>query len=203
MGAPMPQDPRPDARGAATARRAILGGDRRVHATRHKSRNGLPKTYNDQYGMHVPAAQQPSPDDVADAWLKIVDAAVRTNHRLLDKVNKAGVSDAWFGVLHLLLRAEDHRMPMTKLARDLSMTAGGFTKLADRMGREGLIDRRGSSGDRRVVYATLTDAGLDQAVRGEQAFLDAVKEIILGELNGKQVLAVAESLTRVAVAVAP
>jgi DNA-binding MarR family transcriptional regulator len=146
----------------------------------------------------VPSAQQPPPEDVVDAWLKIVDAAERTHHRLLEKVNKAGVSDQWFGVLHLLLRADDHRMPMTKLARDLSMTAGGFTKLADRMGREGLIDRRGSSGDRRVVYATLTDVGLEQARRGEEAFLEAVQEIILGQLNGKQVLGVADSLGRVA-----
>jgi DNA-binding MarR family transcriptional regulator len=151
----------------------------------------------------VPATSQPSPDDVVDAWLKIVDAAVRTHHRLLEKVSQAGVSDQWFGVLHLLLRAEDHRMPMTRLARDLSMTAGGFTKLADRMGREGLIDRRGSSGDRRVVYATLTEEGLEQARRSEEAFQDAVKEVILGQLNGKALLGVAENLARLGHTVPP
>jgi DNA-binding MarR family transcriptional regulator len=151
----------------------------------------------------VAAVSQPSNEDVVDAWLKIVDAAVRTNHRLLEKVSQAGVSDQWFGVLHLLLRAEDHRMPMTRLARDLSMTAGGFTKLADRMGREGLIDRRGSSGDRRVVYATLTDLGLEQARRGEEAFQEAVREIVLGTLNGKQLLGVAENLARLGQVVPP
>jgi DNA-binding MarR family transcriptional regulator len=144
----------------------------------------------------VPAASQPASDEVVDAWLQIVDAAMRTQHRLLEKVSQSGVSDQWFGVLHLLLRAPEHRMPMTRLARDLSMTAGGFTKLADRMGREGLIDRRGSSGDRRVVYATLTDKGLDEARRGEQAFLEAVETVVLGPLNGKQVLGVAENLAR-------
>jgi DNA-binding MarR family transcriptional regulator len=146
----------------------------------------------------VPATSQPSPDDVVDAWLKIVDAATRTHHRLLEKVSQAGVSDQWFGVLHLLLQAPDHRMPMTRLARDLSMTAGGFTKLADRMGREGLIDRRGSSGDRRVVYATLTEHGLEQARRSEEAFQEAVKEVVLGQLNGKQLIGVAENLGRLA-----
>jgi len=151
----------------------------------------------------VAALLQPSPDDVVDAWLKIVDAAARTHHRLLEKVSQAGVSDQWFGVLHLLLRAEDHRMPMTRLARDLSMTAGGFTKLADRMGREGLIDRRGSSGDRRVVYATLTEQGLEHARRSEEAFQDAVKEVVLASLNGKQLLGVAESLGRLGQTVPP
>ncbi|MDQ6848888.1 MAG: MarR family transcriptional regulator [Actinomycetota bacterium] len=45
-------------------------------------------------------------------------------------------------MLHSLLRAEDHRSPMSALAREVSMTSGGFTKLADRMARGGLIDRR-------------------------------------------------------------
>ena len=62
-------------------------------------------------------------------------------------------------------QAPDRRLPMTRLARDLTMTSGGFTKLADRMAREGLIDRRGSSDDRRVVYATLTDEGVQIAQR--------------------------------------
>jgi DNA-binding MarR family transcriptional regulator len=151
----------------------------------------------------VSAAAQPAPEEVVDAWLQIVDASVRTQHRLLEKVSQSGVSDQWFGVLHLLLRAPEHRMPMTRLARDLSMTAGGFTKLADRMGREGLIDRRGSSGDRRVVYATLTDKGLDEARRGEKAFLEAVEQVVLGPLDGTQVLNVAENLARLGSTVAP
>ena len=59
----------------------------------------------------------------------------------------------YFAVLTLLLDSEDQRLPMSRIARDLAMTSGGFTKLADRMARDGLIDRRGSSGDRRVVFA--------------------------------------------------
>lgn len=82
----------------------------------------------------------------------------------------------WFAVLHRLLRADDHRLPMSRLAKDLSITSGGFTKLADRMARDGLIDRRGSSGDRRVVYATLTPEGLELAHRLVADYRAAVRE---------------------------
>jgi hypothetical protein len=85
-------------------------------------------------------------------------------------------------------------MPMTRLARDLSMTAGGFTKLADRMGREGLIDRRGSEGDRRVVYATLTDHGLEAARRGEQAYHLALRDIVLAALSTAQIVEISDAL---------
>lgn len=127
-------------------------------------------------------------------WTRVVQAVSRTQERLLARVEAAGVSDQWFGVLQLLLLAEDHRMPMTRLARDLSMTAGGFTKLADRMGREGLIDRRGSEGDRRVVYATLTERGLEAARRGEQAYHLALRDIVLTNLPAATVAELSQVL---------
>jgi hypothetical protein len=57
------------------------------------------------------------------------------------------------------------------------------------MGREGLIDRRGSAGDRRVIFATLTDAGLELAERTRTVYLAAVREVVVtalpdGSLDG-------------------
>lgn len=106
----------------------------------------------------------------------------------------SGVPSQWFGVLHLLLHADEHRMPMTQLARDVSITPGGFTKLADRMGREGLIDRRGSTGDRRVIYATLTDQGLTEARRAEAEYLSSLRELVLATVPQDQLETVAELL---------
>jgi hypothetical protein len=48
------------------------------------------------------------------------------------------------------------------------------------------------------VYATLTEQGLEQARRSEEAFQEAVKEVVLGQLNGKQLIGVAENLGRLA-----
>ena len=85
----------------------------------------------------------------------------------------------YFSVLTLLLDAEDHRLPMSRIARDLAMTSGGFTKLADRMARDGLIDRRGSSGDRRVVFAALTEAGQEMARSAMNVYHRYLREQVL------------------------
>ena len=66
-------------------------------------------------------------------------------------------------------------MPMSVLARDVGMTSGGFTKLADRMARDGIIDRRGSDTDRRVVHASLTEVGLELAQRVSNVYVDALR----------------------------
>jgi len=109
-------------------------------------------------------------------------------------VEASGVAAPWFAVLELLLRAEEHRLPMSQIAREVSFTTGGFTKLADRMGREGLIDRRGSSGDRRVVYATLTEKGVEAALGAQRAYNDAFAEHVLGVLDAGGLQGVAAAL---------
>ncbi len=101
----------------------------------------------------------PASDDIATSWRTITAAVQRTQRRVDRSLEEAGTPPQWVPVLTLLLAADEHRMPMSALAREMSMTTGGFTKLADRMAREGIIDRRGSVSDRRVVHATLTATG--------------------------------------------
>ncbi|MFD5837904.1 MarR family winged helix-turn-helix transcriptional regulator [Streptomyces collinus] len=56
---------------------------------------------------------------------------------------------------------------MTDLAEAVSFGSGGFTRLADRTAKEGLIRRDPDPGDRRAALAVLTDKGaeaLDRAM---------------------------------------
>lgn len=128
------------------------------------------------------ATGEPSEDDLLARWERVVEAVTRTQERVAEQIERAGVPSQWFAALRALLRAEDHRLPMSHLAREMSISTGGFTKLADRMGREGLIDRRNSTGDRRVVYAALTPAGIEVATRAEEAYLAAMREFVLGQI---------------------
>jgi DNA-binding MarR family transcriptional regulator len=132
-------------------------------------------------------------EDLLTNWELITRAIARTQERVLARIEESGLPSPWFTALHLLLRSKDHRLPMSRLARDLSMTSGGFTKLADRMGQEGLIDRRNSSGDRRVVYATLTEEGLRLARRSERQYKAALREHVLGVLTAAKLVELAES----------
>src|ERR1700761_4631529 len=88
-------------------------------------------------------------DELVASWGLLQANVGRAQRRLLEKLDEYGIPGQFFTVLLLLLRADEHRLPMSRIARDLSMSGGGFTKLADRMATEGLIDRRSSSGDRR------------------------------------------------------
>jgi DNA-binding MarR family transcriptional regulator len=121
--------------------------------------------------------------DADAAWIsdwETLHHAVSSAHaQVIARVEAIGVSSQFFAVLHLLLPLPDHRMSMSGLARELAMTSGGFTKLCDRMGREGLIDRRGSDGDRRVVFATLTTTGIEVAERAEASYVAAVRELVV------------------------
>ena len=129
------------------------------------------------------AGTQVSDDDLAALWHSVTIGVARTQRRIDALVAESGVPAQWFAVLGLLLQADGHRLPMSVLARDVAMTSGGFTKLADRMAREGLIDRRGSALDGRVVHATLTADGLATAERVAVRYRDALREC-LGTLPG-------------------
>lgn len=135
------------------------------------------------------AVDPPAGDDAVDdaslvsEWASVVRAVDAVQHVFAARLESIGMSLPYFAVLRLLIDANDQRLPMSRIARDLAMTSGGFTKLADRMARDGLIDRRGSSGDRRVVFAALTDAGRDQAHRAVRAYHDFLTDEVLALLS--------------------
>jgi DNA-binding MarR family transcriptional regulator len=124
-------------------------------------------------------------DDHADdqtfvsTWASVVRSVEAVQNAFGARLETLGMSLPYFSVLTLLLEASDQRLPMSRIARDLSMTSGGFTKLADRMARDGLIDRRGSAGDRRVVFAALTELGLEQARGAEAEYRAFLREEVL------------------------
>jgi DNA-binding MarR family transcriptional regulator len=130
-------------------------------------------------------------EDLVAYWHDLRTGVLRAQHRIDRTLEEAGVPAQWFPVLHLLLQADGHRMPMSVLARDVAMTSGGFTKLADRMAREGLIDRRGSATDRRVVNAALTAEGLVLARRVVDVYVRAVRAEVLRVVAATDLIAVA------------
>jgi DNA-binding MarR family transcriptional regulator len=134
--------------------------------------------------------------DLVASWGLVADTVTRSQIRVLGRVEESGLHPQWFWVLHLLLQADDHRLPMSRIAADMAMTSGGFTKLADRMARDGLIDRRNSVGDRRVIFAALTDEGLRTARRTEKLYLDGLREHVLDVLGSDRLAELAELMRR-------
>lgn len=73
-----------------------------------------------------------------------------------------GLTLSDFEVLLRLAGASDRRMRRVDLAEEVLLTASGITRLLDGLERAGYVERAACASDRRVVYAVLTDAGLEK-----------------------------------------
>jgi DNA-binding MarR family transcriptional regulator len=71
----------------------------------------------------------------------------------------SGLSVQWFEVLLRLARTPGHRLRMTDLAAQTTLSASGLTRAVDRLEEAGLVVREACATDRRSTYAVLTPAG--------------------------------------------
>ena len=72
---------------------------------------------------------------------------------------ECGLTTQWFEVLVRLVRSPGHRLRMSDLAAQTTLSASGLTRAVDRMEAAGLVARQACPEDRRSTYATLTDEG--------------------------------------------
>ncbi|XRQ10701.1 MarR family winged helix-turn-helix transcriptional regulator [Actinomadura welshii] len=94
-----------------------------------------------------------------EAWQGFLYAHDRIWREIEAGIAPLGVSMAEYSVLSLLGRAGRSGMRMSELARERLMSTGGFTRLADRLERRGLIERQRAAGDGRGYVAVLTPDG--------------------------------------------
>jgi len=74
-------------------------------------------------------------------------------------VEHGAVTGQSFEILLRLLRSEGHRLRMSDLAAQTTLTASGLTRAVDRLERDGLVRRDSCPEDRRVSWAALTPEG--------------------------------------------
>jgi MarR family 2-MHQ and catechol resistance regulon transcriptional repressor len=88
-----------------------------------------------------------------------------------------GLTRAEYHFLVLLYLAEDHRRPLSEMAKELSFSQGYITKLVDQLEDALLVERQASSVDRRITYAQLTPQGLVKCETIAPAFLEYMDEV--------------------------
>lgn len=145
----------------------------------------------------APSAASIPDDELIHTWELVQEAMTHTTQRLSEGLESAGVAAPFFDVLVRLNREPSKRLPMTKLASEVSLTSGGFTKLADRMEQDGLLYRQHSAQDRRVIYAVLTDHGRDIAKRVFPLHVDDLRqhlEAVLGPDRVRQLADICRTL---------
>ena len=73
-----------------------------------------------------------------------------------------GLSLAAYEVLAHVSEAPDRRLRMSDLTTCSQLSPSGLTRLVDKLVRDGLVERVRCAADARVVYAALTERGLEQ-----------------------------------------
>ena len=85
-----------------------------------------------------------------------------------------------YEVLLRLARAPDRMMRRVDLAQQVLLTPSGITRLLDGLQRSGFVEKAACDSDARVVYAKLTDAGLEKLQRATEDHVASIRALFGG-----------------------
>lgn len=100
-------------------------------------------------------ATQARTDAATEAWKRMMELMWAQRGRFIERVGELGLSPMQAHALRFL----EQPRPMSELADALLCDASNVTGIVDRLEARGLVERRSSSGDRRVKLLCLTEEG--------------------------------------------
>jgi DNA-binding MarR family transcriptional regulator len=126
-------------------------------------------------------------DERVTLWGLLLEVHAAIQRRLVHDLEvETGLPGHWFEVLLRIGRTPGQAVPMTQLAGMVSFSSGGFTKLADRMERAGLIRRAPCPTDRRSTLATLTEDGRRALHQALAVHLPGLQRHLIDSLDDRQ-----------------
>ena len=126
------------------------------------------------------------------AWRAYAETVFDLNAALEADLAPHGLTLGDYQVLVYLSEADDHSMRMCDLAARLQLSPSGLTRRLDGLVRAGLVERRPSDQDRRVMLAVLTDHGLRvPRARSRRRHVDSVRRHVIDRLERADVAAMA------------
>ena len=144
-----------------------------------------------------PVEETVTPLDAGEmaAWHAFIRSHARVV-RLLEAELEAeqGLTLPAYEVLAHLSEAADRRLRMSDLAAMSVVTPSGLTRVVDRLVREGLVERQRCAADARVVYASLTDAGVERIRAAYPTHLRGVRRHLIDRLSPLQLRAIRDAL---------
>ncbi len=143
----------------------------------------------------APAA--PDPGDPKPRWLDPEEqrtwlallAAINLLDEDLDRQlqRDAGMPHTYYMVLAALSDSPGRRMRMTDLASINHASQSRLTHAVNRLVADGWVRREKCTGDRRVVYAILTDEGYEVLKAAAPGHVEAVRATLFDQLTPEQV----------------
>jgi DNA-binding MarR family transcriptional regulator len=102
-----------------------------------------------------------------------------------------------YEVLLALARAPDRRMRRVDLADHVLLTQSGITRLLQGLERAELVERADCATDGRVVYAQLTERGVQRLREAGRTHLDDIRSLFAARFSSDELDALDDLLGRV------
>ena len=118
--------------------------------------------------------------------------------RQLDRelVAEHGLTINDYEVLLRLARSPDRMMRRVDLAQQVLLTPSGITRLLDGLQNLGYVEKASCATDARVVYARLTDAGLEKLERATESHCASIASLFCDRFSREELCQLHALLTR-------
>lgn len=111
-------------------------------------------------------------------------------------VGEHGLTINDYEVMLRLALAEDRLMRRVDLAQQVLLTPSGITRLLDGLQRSGYVEKASCDSDARVVYARLTDEGVDCLRRASESHFASIRTRFCGSFSEDELCQLAQLLGR-------
>lgn len=133
----------------------------------------------DRHSLADGEASGEPPAEALRLWIALARCYRSFSHAVTAKISEYGLTTPHFGVLEALYHLGP--LPLGELADKLLVTGGNVTYVMDRLEKQGLVSRRRSGEDRRVVEAHLLPAGrelIEQVFPGHGRFVGDLVDVL-------------------------
>lgn len=147
---------------------------------------------------HGSACLQTAEFALLQQWHSLHSGIRRLTDDLLGDVEaQQGLAPSSFQALMFLVTAPGQAAPMNQLAAFLGFSTAGTTKVVDRLTEAGLVERRPSDADRRVVYTALTPSGADSVLAASRTLVRALRTRVVEPLGEARFQTTAEAIASI------
>jgi DNA-binding MarR family transcriptional regulator len=121
------------------------------------------------------------------AWRSFIESVSELMAALESDLAQYGLNNGDYEVLVRLSDAEGQHMRMCDLAGALHLSPSGLTRRLDGLVKSGLVQRVACPGDRRVMFASLTEAGREKLAAAAPDHVASVRQHFFKGLTKEQV----------------
>jgi DNA-binding MarR family transcriptional regulator len=155
----------------------------------------------DCYPGAMPSARSDTATDFDAAWDEFFGAIRRARGRAAAEAEREGLSVAQFGLLYSFVRLRrGEALPVGALAEAAGIAQPTATRMLDGLERQGIVERRPSTEDRRSVSVQLTDRGR-RLLNRKRKLVDTKRKAVFESLDPADREAAARLLRALAAAI--